>query len=141
MQYDFSNLPAHMVETFMNYPDSIRPHLLNLRNLILHTAQQNSQIGPIEETLKWQEASYLTPVSKSGSTLRIGAYKAHPNKYAIYVNCKTELIAIISTKYPSLLEYCGRRAIIMDINSDYPQQILTDIIQIILTYHLRNKSR
>lgn len=49
---NFATLPAHMIETFLGYPEYIRPHLLALRSLILKTANQNPTIGPLEETLK-----------------------------------------------------------------------------------------
>jgi hypothetical protein len=56
---------------FKAYPEKARTKLMFLRQLILDTASSIRGVGEIEETLKWGEPSYLTPKSKSGSTLRI----------------------------------------------------------------------
>ena len=56
---------------FNNYPEKMRERLLFLRQLILETAAITEGVGQLEETLKWGEPSYLTPTTKSGSTVRI----------------------------------------------------------------------
>lgn len=61
---------------FAAYPDAIRTRLLTLRAMILTTAEQIDGVGPLEETLKWGQPSYLTTQTGSGSTIRIDRQKA-----------------------------------------------------------------
>ena len=62
-------------EKFDNYPYDIREKLLDLRELIYYVATNEKTITNIEETLKWNEPSYIT---KNGSTLRIDWKKKNP---------------------------------------------------------------
>ncbi len=56
---------------FERYPADIRERLLTIRSLIAETATQRDDIGELEETMKWGQASYLTKRPKTGTTLRI----------------------------------------------------------------------
>lgn len=83
---------AAVAEVFYNYPERMRTKLLFLRQLIFDTASMTESIGPLEETLKWGEPSYLTTQTKSGSTIRIHHRESRADEYGIYFNCKTTLI-------------------------------------------------
>ena len=74
---------------FNNYPEPVRKKLLNLRNLILETANEIPEIAELEETLKWGEPSYI---SKTGSTIRIDRKKNDPDQYAMYFKCTSKLV-------------------------------------------------
>jgi hypothetical protein len=67
---------------------------LALRRLILDTARTTDGAGRIEETLKWGQPSYLTPETKSGSTVRIDHVDG--KQYAIYFHCQTDLPRALS---------------------------------------------
>ena len=56
------------------YPKEPKEKLLELRELIFTVASKNKSVGELEECLKWNEPSYLTSQSKSGSdvTPRLG---------------------------------------------------------------------
>ena len=58
---------------FGTYPEPVRTRLRALRRLIFDTASATKGVGALEETLKWGQPSYLTPQTKSGSTIRIDA--------------------------------------------------------------------
>ena len=62
---------ADVAAVFDRYPERMRDKLLFLRRLIIETAATTEGVGELEETLKWGEPSYLTPQTKSGSTVRI----------------------------------------------------------------------
>ena len=62
---------AVVAAKFATYPTEARRKLLHLRQLILETAEELENVGPITETLKWSEPAYLTSQSGSGSTIRI----------------------------------------------------------------------
>ena len=58
-------------EIFKNYDKDYSEKLLLLRQLLLDTAKETEGVGEIEETLKWNEPSYVTNNPKTGSTIRI----------------------------------------------------------------------
>ncbi|MGS2718907.1 DUF1801 domain-containing protein [Eionea flava] len=120
---------------FESYPDYVRPKLNFLRQLILDEAAKDKSIGILEETLKWGEPSYLTTVSKSGTTLRIDWKSKAPNEYAIYVNCKTTLIDTFRSLFPELT-YEGNRAIVFNIDQTIPENEVRLCINMALKYHL-----
>lgn len=103
-----------VLETFQNreveavfraYPDDRRKKLMHLRHLIFHTASGNESIGPMEETLKWGQPSYLTSKSKSGTTIRINHIKSKPGQYGLYVHCQTSPIGMYLEIYPDVLNF------------------------------------
>lgn len=62
----------------------LKAKLLALRRLIFDTAKATKGVGVLQETLKWGQPSYLTPQTKSGSTIRIDRVKSTANQYAVY---------------------------------------------------------
>jgi hypothetical protein len=126
---------------FNNYPEKMRERLLFLRQLILETAAITEGVGQLEETLKWGEPSYLTPKTKSGSTIRIDWKKSNEGQYAIYFKCTTNLVETFREKYPTEFRYGGNRSIIFNENDEIPVKELSDCIALALTYHLRKKLR
>ena len=121
--------------TFQSYPTNIRKKLMGLRKIILQTAAQTTGVGDIEETLKWGEPAYLTSKSGTGSTIRIGWKKSRPDEYAIYFNCKTNLVDTFRTIFPADFKYEGNRAIVFEANSVIPVDSLRFCIAAALTYH------
>lgn len=126
---------------FNSYPEIMRDKLLYLRQLIYETAQETKGVGELEETLKWGEPSYLTPKTKSGSTVRIDWKQANESQYAIYFKCTTNLVETFKAKYPTDFKYGGNRCILFDQNDKVPAAKLKDCIALALTYHLNKKSR
>ena len=53
---------------FAAYPPKTKARLKRLRRLILDVAAATQGVGPLEETLRWGQPSYLTAQSGSGST-------------------------------------------------------------------------
>jgi hypothetical protein len=124
---------------FDAYPKPLRPKLLALRRLILDTARNTSGVGAIEETLKWGQPSYLTPETKSGSTIRIDAIKANAGQYAVYFHCQTNLVETFRELYPSEFSYGGNRCIILNAADDVPEPALRHCVALALTYHLKKR--
>jgi uncharacterized protein YdhG (YjbR/CyaY superfamily) len=125
---------------FKAYPKPIREKLMFLRKLILKTAAETVGVGELEETLKWGEPSYLTPKTKSGSTVRID-WKEKKNHYAVYFKCTTTLVPAFKKKYPTEFTYEGTRAIVFNEEDRVPVKELADCISLALTYHLRKKPK
>ena len=109
-----------------------------LRQLIFDTAASIEGIGKIEETLKWGEPSYLTPESKSGSTIRIAWKESQKENYSIYFKCTANLVPAFKEKFPKKFKFGGNRRIDFNLNDDVPVKELKRCIALALTYH-RNK--
>ncbi len=119
---------------FDAYPPALRTGLLELRRLILETAA-DSDVGKIVETLKWGQPAYLTARPRTGTTLRIDAVKGSPDRYAMFVNCKTTLMDSYRLLYPDAFQYEGQRAVIFSTGSPPPEAALKHLIALALTYH------
>ncbi len=111
--------------------------LLNLRELVLATARETEGVGPIEEALKWGQLSFLTPETRSGSTIRIDASPKDPSKYAMFFHCQSGLIADFRNRYPKHLRFIGERSIEFSIGEPLPRAELKHCISLALTHHLR----
>ncbi len=111
-----------------------------LRRLIFETAKATTGVGPLREALKWGQPSYLTPETKSGSTIRIDRDKSAPNGYAIYFHCQTDLVETFRELYPAELNFGGNRSILLDAGEAIPEAALRHCVALALTYHL-NKRR
>jgi len=121
------------------YPDETRNRLLFLRQTIFEVAAQTEGVGELEETLKWGQISYLTPVTKSGTTIRIDTLKENSEHVGIYVNCQTTLVETFRTLYGELLEFKGTCCVRLGTLDDVPLEPLKHMIALTLTYHLSKK--
>lgn len=135
------NIPINpeVASVFDSYPQKIRTKLMFLRQLILDTAVSIAGVGEIEETLKWGEPSYLTPTTKSGSTIRIAWKKSQEEQYSIYFKCTANLVPAFKEKYPQKFKFGGNRSIDFKINDKVPIKELKRCIALALTYHLNKK--
>ena len=124
---------------FDAYPKPLKARLLALRRLIFDTARTTEGVGALEETLKWGQPSYLTPETKSGSTIRIDAIKAGADRYAVYFHCQTNLVETFRELYPREFSYGGNRCIILNVDDDVPEPALRHCVALALTYHLTKR--
>lgn len=127
----------NVAKVFDAYPDTIRAKLMTLRAMILETAASIGGVGPLEETLKWGQPSYLTAESGTGSTIRIDRVKPDDNRVAMYFHCQTDLVATFRELYPAQMEYGGNRSILFDAAARIPEKALRHCIGLALTYHGR----
>lgn len=119
---------------FDQHPPAIKARLMALRQLIFETAAGIDGVGPLDETLKWKQPSYLTTTTGSGSTIRIDRIK-DTNWYALYFNCNTNLVEKFRALYPQDLDYGGNRSIILSLDDEFPEPALRHCIGLALTYH------
>lgn len=133
-------LSNHAVDAvFSSYPKPIKTKLLALRRLIFDTAATTKGVGKIEETLKWRQPSYLTPETKSGSTIRIDRIKSSASQYAVYFHCQTDLVETFRELYPKQFTYGGNRSIILDADEKIAEPALRHCVALALTYHLNKR--
>ena len=123
---------------FDAYPKPVKTKLLALRRLIFDTARTTEGVGPLEETLKWGQPSYLTTETKSGSTIRIDQVKPAAGQYAVYFHCQTDLVETFRELYPEL-RYGGNRSILLNAEEKLPEAALRHCVALALTYHLNKR--
>ena len=126
-------------QAFDALPDTARDGLLALRSLIFEAAAAHEAVGRIEETLKWGQPSYLTPETKSGSTIRLGVPKSPEHDYALFVHCQTDLTRQFETNYPGEFDFEGTRAVLFKADKPIPADALRHCIGMALTYHARKR--
>ncbi|MGG8495595.1 DUF1801 domain-containing protein [Tenacibaculum sp. TC6] len=126
------NSTPQVIAVFNNYPDSVKQKMINLRNLIIETANEIDEITELEETLKWGEPSYIT---KIGSTLRIDWKPKFPNQYAMYFQCNSRLIQTFKAIFNNSFTFEGKRAILFHLHEEVPVEKLKHCIKAALTYH------
>ncbi len=131
----FSN--TQMAAAYATFPDAARRQLLLLRTLILETAANTEGVGILEEALKWGEPAYLTSVSKSGSTIRLGWNKKRPQQVAMYFNCKTTLVERFRTAFAKDFKFEGNRALLLEIGQPLLVDELRLCVEAALTYHCK----
>lgn len=121
---------------FDQYSEPTRTALLDLRELVFQTAAETDGVGEISETLKWGQPSYLTPQTKSGTTIRFGADAAKDGDYAMFVHCQTNLVSQWREHYPEL-NYSGTRALNLNSGATLQVDAVKHCIALALTYHKR----
>jgi hypothetical protein len=131
---------AQVAAVFRSYPRSVAAKLRALRRLILDVASSIEGVGPVEETLRWGQPSYLTAQSGSGSTIRIDRVRSRTGRYAMYFHCRTTLVETFRRRYPGTFRYEGNRAILFEANEKVPVGALSRCIALALTYH-RSRGR
>jgi hypothetical protein len=124
---------------FSAYPKPLKAKLLALRRLIFDTAKATKGVGMLQETLKWGQPSYLTPETKSGSTIRIDQVKSVSGQYAVYFHCQTDLVETFRELYPREFSYGGNRSILLNAQDEIPETALRHCVALALTYHLNKR--
>lgn len=124
-------------QRYAAYPDELQDALLRLRALVFEVAGGDGRVGVLEEALRWNEPSYLTSASKSGTTLRVSSHKSGDGVIALYFNCQTSLAERYRELYGDVLQVDGNRAVVLPIGEDWPEDALRHAIAMALTYHLR----
>jgi hypothetical protein len=123
---------------FGGYPKPVKAKLLALRRLIFDTAKATKGVGALQETLKWGQPSYLTPETRSGSTIRIDQVKPDAGRVAVYFHCQTNLVETFRELYPEL-SFGGNRSILLNAGDKLPEAALRHCVALALTYHLNNR--
>ena len=124
---------------FRTYPPAVRARLLALRELVLDVAARTPGVGPLTETLKWGQPSYLPEVTGSGTTVRLGRPKSGEG-CALYFHCRSGLVEQFRGLYGETFRYEGRRALLFEAGERPPAAALRHCIGLALTHHLRKKS-
>ena len=125
---------------FDAYPPAMRNALLDLRRVILETAEETLGDGEVIETLKWKQPSYLPVKPRVGTTVRIDALKGSADGYAMYVHCQSTLMEQYRLLYPDTFTFEGQRALIFRTGAPPPEAPLKHCVALALGYHRRGKA-
>lgn len=125
---------------FDRCPAEVRERLLRIRKLIFDTAASLEGVGPLEETLRWGEPSYLTTQSGTGSMVRINQLPRHERAFAVHFHCQTNLVETFRTLYGRRLKFEGNRAIVFDVDDELPINELRNCIKMALTHFQDRRS-
>ncbi len=117
------------------FPPDMRAIAMQLRGLIFGVAAETPAVGRVEEALRWGQPSYLTPDTKSGSTLRIGLAKQ--GGCGIFAHCATDIISTYAATFPGCDKVEGNRAVIFNAQSEIVRDRLRLLVFHGLTYHLK----
>lgn len=128
-------VPQAVAQALGQQPEPVRRRLFLVRDLIFAVASETEGVGPLTETLKWGEPAYLTEISKSGTTIRLGASKSAPGQCAIFVNCQTTLIDTFRAHFADDFTFEGNRALLFPATGDFRPQPLALCLRAALTYH------
>lgn len=101
----------------------MRARLLTLRELVFQTAERTASIGPLDESLKWNEPAYRVRHG-GGTTVRIGWGRWGDAGYALHFNCRTTLVDTFRTVFPTELQFAGNRSIVLVSDGRLPRAAL-----------------
>ncbi|MFD3189817.1 DUF1801 domain-containing protein [Sedimentitalea sp. HM32M-2] len=127
-------IPADIQAVFDRWPAAGRTVGYCLRDLIYRVSQE-TQTGPLQETLKCGQPAYLTAATGAGTTVRIGYVADEPLACRIYVHCATTLVDGYRILFPDALNYAGNRAICLSETASLPREALRRCIAMALTDH------
>jgi hypothetical protein len=133
MTYPFAS--AKIEKAFDLEDVEARRGLLALRTLIFNIATELPSVGRVEEALRWGQPAYLTPDSKSGSTLRLGVPKGA--RFGMFVHCQSRLIPEYLVTFPAWDRVEGTRAVVFDHPDEVEPLRHGWLIKRALTYHIR----
>lgn len=115
---------------FDNYPNHVQPLLLQIRSLVIDIAKKHN-LGNVEESLKWDEPSYLV---NTGSAIRIDWKPKSPEHYFIFFNCNTKLVDTFRELHSNALQFQGNRAIVLSIHKPLPIETIRQCLTLAMNY-------
>jgi len=104
-------LPDVVTQAFEDYPASVRKVLLDVRKLVFKIQEKDTEIGELNETLRWGELTYLTEKPKTGSMIRLAMTRS--GEPAVFFHCGTSLIDQFRTQYAHVFEFEKNRALVL----------------------------
>jgi len=103
--------PEIVQQAFHGYPTDAQATLLAVRELVIIVAQNDQEIGELQEVLRWGELSFLTAKPKTGSIVRLALTSS--GKPALFFHCRTTLVETFRTQYSHLFDFEGNRALVL----------------------------
>jgi hypothetical protein len=130
MEHASAPLLAHIA----HWSDPAQTALWRCRALY-HQIAGEMDVGPLDETLKWQQPSWRPKRPRTGSTLRMSWQAAAPDTLNFFVDCKTDLAARMQSLYPDIGTNDGQRKITLPLTRPLPESALMYLAEMTFTYH------
>ena len=127
-------LPHSVAAVFDAMPRPARMRLLRLRRIIFDAARA-SDVGEIEESLKWGQPAYRPKAPRVGTTIRLGWSESDPGQVTLYVHCQTRLLDMFRERFPTEFRYDGNRAVHLPVTGPLPEAAVHRIAAMALCYH------
>jgi len=131
--------PPPILDCIARWPDATQVHFSDLRR-IAHDVAHAADIGHLSESLKWGQPAWRPARLRIGSTLRVDWSPAAPDRLMAFVDCKTDLAAQMSTRFPGQFHNDGRRALAFDLDVPVDRDAVWQLAHLTFTYH-RTKRR
>ena len=129
--------PHTISNAIADWPQAAQNSLWVCRDIICDVAGR-AAIGPLQETLKWGQPSWLPKRPRIGSTLRINWSDTDPDHLTLYVNCNTSLGETMRELYPDAFRHEGNRALSFRLDQPAPTDAIDHCAFLTLTYHRNN---
>lgn len=127
-------LAPDLLNTFALWPDAAQSHALTIRTTCWQVAEA-AQTGPLSESLKWGQPAWRPIRPRTGSTLRLSWNAATPDRLDLFVDCKTDLAARITERFPDAFDSDERRRLSVATDRALPMEALRHLAQLTFTYH------
>ena len=123
----------NVAAAFEVFPAPERKTLLRLRDVIFEVAKSDARIGPLQETLRWGQPSYLTATTKSGTAIRLALTKK--GECALFTHCQTTVMSDFRNQFPDEFAYEDNRALIPGAGFEDKIALLSMFMVAAMTYH------
>ncbi len=110
--------------------------LAELRQTVMEVGDGLKGVNQISESLKWGQPSFEATNPKTGSPVRMAPVKNSETGYALYFICTTTLVQQFREQYGGQLTFEGNRAILFEVEKDFPIDAVKHCIAMALTYRL-----
>lgn len=107
-----------------------------LKALIFDAAASHEKIGPLEESVKWGQASFTPKKKNVGSSVRLDLLG--DQEVGMYFICTTHLVNKFQEIYPDKFDYRDGRALVFASAKTYDREALKHCIALALTYKLKS---
>ncbi len=133
-------LAPDLLNTFALWPDVAQTQAFVIRTLCWRVAEA-ADTGPLTESLKWGQPAWRPVKPRTGSTLRLSWNAATPDGLDLFVDCKTDLAARITTRFPDAFQSDKRRRLTLRTDSPPPEDALWHLARATFTYHQPKATR
>ncbi len=113
-------------------PPAQRRAMLTLRQMIFEEAGADPRFGPIDESLKWGQPSYVPARPRIGTAIRLGT---QGNRVALFTHCQTSVMADVRPLFGPEAQFDGTRGVGFA-PEDLPEMPIRGLIRAALGYYL-----
>ncbi|MEL6884826.1 MAG: DUF1801 domain-containing protein [Pseudomonadota bacterium] len=128
------HLPRPILDRIGSWSDIAQARFFDLRTLV-HDVAAAADIGPLDESLKWGQPAWRPCRPRTGSTLRADWSPAAPDRFDLFVDCKTDLAARVTEAFPRDFDSDGQRCLSVPLDRPLATDALWHLAFATLTYH------